>query len=249
MIPGSTANGNGSGTLAERAENLLLRAIATGELPPGARLIVPDLSKRLGVGVTPIRESLVKLASLGLVVAVGQKGFRVPQTSLADIEDITRLRILIEVEALKISMERGGDVWEANILSSLHRLCKFTRRMDLRTDMEEFDRLHKIFHVALISECDSPRMLSLQSTLYDQLQRYRHFGMTLILQEQSEGHTDGYELELRGKAAFESHHRDLADAVLSRQADRAFAELTTHLSLMSRLWRDQGLTVPTGAFP
>jgi GntR family carbon starvation induced transcriptional regulator len=53
---------NGS-TLAFRAATVLERAILTGELPANSRLVLPRLSARYGVGITPIREALSRLVS------------------------------------------------------------------------------------------------------------------------------------------------------------------------------------------
>ena len=61
------------------------------------------------------------LAGRGLVVQEGQRGFRVAQASADDLRDITQTRISMETTALRFSIERGDDVWEAGILGAHHR--------------------------------------------------------------------------------------------------------------------------------
>src|SRR5882757_6786018 len=102
----------GSDTLSERAAGLLQRDILAGTLAPGARLGIVELAQRYEIGATPLREGLSRLVSRGLIVAIGQRGFRVADVSREDLFDITRMRVVIEVEALRLAMENGGDAWE-----------------------------------------------------------------------------------------------------------------------------------------
>src|ERR1700726_3546081 len=112
----------GADTLSERAAGILQRDILAGKLPPGSRLAITELAQHYDIGATPLREGLSRLVSRGLIVAIGQRGFRVASVSREDLFDITRMRVVIEVEALGLALENGGDAWEANILSALHQL-------------------------------------------------------------------------------------------------------------------------------
>src|SRR3954454_2021068 len=115
-------------TLSERAASLLEHDIISGALAPGARLGIVELAQRYEIGATPLREGLSRLVSRGLIVAIGQRGFRVADVSREDLADITKIRSVIEVEALRLSMEQGGDAWEAGIISALHQLRRYIER-------------------------------------------------------------------------------------------------------------------------
>ena len=67
----------GTVTLADKAETLLQEDIVFGRLPPGERLALPALERRVGIGLTPLREALSRLVNRGLVTVEGNKGFRV----------------------------------------------------------------------------------------------------------------------------------------------------------------------------
>ncbi|MCW5749022.1 MAG: GntR family transcriptional regulator, partial [Alphaproteobacteria bacterium] len=140
-------------TLTERAVAILRRDIVSGALAPAERLGVRDLVARLGIGATPIREALSRLAAQDLVEANGRRGFRVAAIGRSDLEDLTRLRTLVEVAALQQAMARGDDVWEAGIVASLHRLQQAGGRGSRRArdNAAESDALHKEFHDALIA--------------------------------------------------------------------------------------------------
>ena len=206
--------GEGADTLSARAAALLERDILAGALAPGARLGIAELARRYDIGATPLREGLSRLAARGLAVSVGQRGFRVSDVSRADLADITRLRVVVEAEALRLSMARGDGAWEAGIVAALHQLRRHVARAGgrFREGAGEFDALHKAFHTALLAACGSPRLLHAHGELYDEAYRYRR-----LMLRKFEG----------GKAFVEAHAR-LAALVLARDA-AAVAMLGAHL--------------------
>lgn len=202
-------------TLTDRAAVLIRRDILAGALAPGSRLGVRNLVQRYDISATPIREALSRLASRDLIIAIGQRGFRVAPLSREDLADITQVRIVLEIEALRLSIEKGTDAWEAAIVASLHRLkAHITRHpSDFREGPEEFDALHKAFHANLIGACGSARLTHAVSDLYDQAYRYRRIMM--------KGFTD--------PAKFAASHARLAERVLERRFEPARHELTEHI--------------------
>jgi GntR family transcriptional regulator, carbon starvation induced regulator len=204
-----------SRTLAEAAFELLRRDILIGAHNPDSKLAIHDLTQRYGIGATPMREALSRLSTLGLVRAIGQRGFRVTAVSREDLTDLVRMRCLIEIEALRLSMERGGDDWEADIVATLHRLRKFIDRSTaaFREGQVEFDAIHKQFHRSLIAACGSPRLIALQDTLYDQMYRYR-----LVMMRSFPRPRD-----------LDDAHAALAEQVLRRDVDAACDILARHL--------------------
>jgi DNA-binding GntR family transcriptional regulator len=202
-------------TLSERAAAILERDILAGRLKPESRLAITELVRHYDIGATPLREGLSRLVSRGLIVAIGQRGFRVASVSRDDLADITRLRVVIEVEALRLAMAKGGDAWEANILSALHQLRRHIERVGIRfrEGAEDFDALHKGFHTSLLRACGSMRLLATHSDLYDQAYRYRRLMMR------------GFDSGER----FAEVHWELAERVIARDAAKAQAMLAEHL--------------------
>ena len=203
------------GTLSERAAGLIEQDILSGALEPGSRLAVHALSRQYAIGTTPLREGLSRLAMRGLIAAIGQRGFRVAHVSRADLEDITRVRILVESEALRISIAQGGDPWEVGIVAALHhlRLCLERSPETMTEGSAEFDRVHKSFHRALLAGCGSERLLGLHDDLYLQAYRYRRVMMR----------------RLSDPGLFLRNHQSLADLVIARRVEAAVASLTEHL--------------------
>jgi len=204
-----------SDTLSERAALLVEQAIIAGDLAPGTRLGIVDLVQRYEIGATPMREGLSRLISRGLIVGIGQRGFRVADVSRDDLADITRMRTVIEMEAVRLAIANGDDAWEAGILGTLHQMRRHIERTGnaFREGAPDFDKLHKGFHTALLAACGSRRLLAAHSELYDQAYRYRRVMMR----------------EFDSGTRFVEAHQLLADRVLARNIGAAQAMLTSHL--------------------
>jgi GntR family carbon starvation induced transcriptional regulator len=207
--------GEVSDTLSERAATLVERDIIAGDLAPGARLGIVDLVRRYEIGATPLREGLSRLVSRGLIVGIGQRGFRVADISREDLLDITQMRTVVEIEALRLAIQHGDDAWEAAVISALHQMRRHIERTgnEFREGAPDFDRLHKAFHTSLLAACGSKRLLTAHSDLYDQAYRYRRVMMR----------------SFDSGRKFVAAHQSLADLVLARDVAGAQAMLAAHL--------------------
>ena len=125
------------------------------------------------------------------------------------------MRTAVEIEAIKLAITHGDDAWEAGIVSTLHQMRRHIERTgdEFREGAEDFDRLHKGFHTALLTGCGSKRLLAAHSDLYDQAYRYRRVMMR----------------SLDSGKKFVRVHQLLADRVLSRDIAGAQAMLEAHL--------------------
>jgi DNA-binding GntR family transcriptional regulator len=214
-------------TLIESAYRQLRRDIIDGRLQPGQRLRVEHLKASYQVSSGTLREALALLVSDSLVVSHGQRGFRVTPMSLADLEDLTRMRVLLETEALRESVRVGGDDWEAGIVSAFHRLSLAEQRLraDPGRSFDEWERCNRQFHESLVAACRSRWLLRMRALLYQQSERYRRISAT------------------QGPPPVEVHeeHRAIFDAALARNAEMACALLTAHVHRALSVIKKAGL--------
>jgi DNA-binding GntR family transcriptional regulator len=63
-------------------------AIMRGELPPGQRLVIDDIARRLAVSAIPIREALQSLQAEGLVVSAPHVGATVASISQDEVHEV-----------------------------------------------------------------------------------------------------------------------------------------------------------------
>lgn len=89
------------GQMRQEIADALRGALVAGRLLPGVVYSAPSLAAQFGVSVTPVREALLDLAGEGLVEPVRNKGFRVTELAAGDLDEITALRVLIEVPTVR----------------------------------------------------------------------------------------------------------------------------------------------------
>ena len=189
--------------------------IVRGEYTAEMRLRLDALQQNLGLSSSPLREALNRLVSEGLVEIEDGRGFRVAKVSLQRLQELTYLRILLEGDALRRSVELGDDEWEGRVVSAFHKLSRVEERMDSNeadSNTEEWSTRHRQFHMALLSGCGFPRQLELCGMLFDQAERYRR------LARQSR--------QPRKKNA---EHKALEESALSRNSAKTVELLTAHI--------------------
>ncbi|MGV9599403.1 GntR family transcriptional regulator [Streptosporangium sandarakinum] len=97
-------------SLREQVAHALRAALITGEMRPGVVYSAPVLAAQFGVSATPVREAMLDLAKEGLVEAVRNKGFRVTELSDRDLDELTEIRLLIEVPTVtRLASAAGAD--------------------------------------------------------------------------------------------------------------------------------------------
>lgn len=206
---GGTAVG---ATLTEQIGARLKRDIVAGVLAPGEKLRVRELALRYDVGTSPIREALTRVVADGLVTAEGRRGFRVAAISEADLHDLTHVRIMVETEALRLSIQKGDDAWEASVVSAYHSLGKLEVGGAVN-NFVEWEVRNWLFHHATIAACGSPRLLAIAETLHHQHRRYRTLS-----------HGAG-----QGGRNIHSEHGQIVEALLARDSERACRAATDHI--------------------
>lgn len=207
-------------TLAEKAYDGLRRDIVAGQLKPGAPLRMAQLSERYGMGFSPLREALNRLQAERLVTSVALKGFSVAPLSMDEMWDATNTRILIESRALRLSIEQGGDAWEAGIVGTLHALLlQAARGTASKDDARALEQRHHAFHTALLSACGSGWLMEFFQRLYVESERYRY---PVLAQLPVATASDVPSRDIQAE------HEALARATLSRNADLASALLADH---------------------
>lgn len=87
----------------------LKRAIVTASIPTGTPLAEIALMDRFGVGRTPMREALHRLAADGLVVIFPRRGMLVGQLGLLEIQQLFEARIAVEGETARLAAERASE--------------------------------------------------------------------------------------------------------------------------------------------
>lgn len=200
-------------TLAVRCHDSIQDSIIDGSFAPGAKLKIDQLSKQLEVGHSPIREALSRLVATGLVEAADNRGFYVARISEADIRDLYKTMLQIELLALAEAIKSGDDAWEAGIVASLHQLAAVeTKKQDVAYAC--WAERNYAFHVALIAGCNSPSLLKVREDLYRRFDRYCRISFNVAHEKLHVNHEE---------------HKKLAAAVLKRDFQEIVDLMTYHI--------------------
>lgn len=194
------------------------QGILAGELEPGSPLRVQELANRNGVSMIPVREALRKLEAEGFVESIPNRGARVAPLSLEDMLDVYRVRIVLEVEALRqaipnLTKEAIQRARELNIVMHDHS--------DL--GRAETQRLHHELHFLLYEPSGSRWLLKMIQSVWDHTERYRRAMAP---------HVDLNDSRLQ--------HQRILDAIEDQDTQGALRALEAHLErsrdILANLW-------------
>ena len=109
--------------------------------------------------MSPLREALARLAGDQLVKTEDQRGFWVAPLSLDELDDISRVRTLVETEALRLSIENGDEAWERGVRGAFEALSEVERDLPAvqqpipQETLVLWEERNHAFHTALIAAC------------------------------------------------------------------------------------------------
>ena len=95
------------GSLADRAYPAIRDLIVSVELGPGAVIDERALMEALGIGRTPVREALRRLAQEKLVEVYPRRGMFVTGVDVGDLALLTEVRAVLESEAARLAAVRA----------------------------------------------------------------------------------------------------------------------------------------------
>lgn len=141
-------------SLTEKVTNMLRLSIMEGELILGQAISEKMLSKKYGVGKTPVREALFRLKQEGVVDIIPQKGSFVYNPSAQDVNDLCDFRAYIEPLALKEAFYTKNE----DFLDELEVLTIKMKRLLKREDIVKYMRLDMKFHLTFFEYCVNPHL-------------------------------------------------------------------------------------------
>ena len=186
----------------------LRREIASGRLAPGAQLVQEDIAQRYGVSRVPVREALRILEGEGQLTYHAHRGYFVTLLSVDDLDEVYRLRELLETEALRQAVAAVTDEDIAELTEQLDRMEAASAAEDITRLTQE----NRGFHFAMFGLADSPRLERLIRLLWDATDAYRAV----------------YFIEGENRDRVEREHREMVKALAARDAKALIAAQDRH---------------------
>jgi DNA-binding GntR family transcriptional regulator len=211
-------------SLREQAKQVIRASILAGELEAGEIHSATTIAERLGVSPTPVREAMLDLANGGLVEPVRNRGFRILTPDEDDLDEISELRLLLEVPSMRTVAARASDAQ----LQELEDVVARIEATAAAADVAGFLLADRQFHLGMLELTGNGRLVRLVAQLRDQT---RIAGITELAREGN-----------LAKSAAE--HREILDALRARDADLAEALMRRHLIHTRGIWAGRAETEP-----
>ena len=147
----------GGSSLGDRVYRILRDEIVFLELPPGAPVREVDVAKRIGVGRTPVREALQRLAMNYLVELLPGRGAFVAPISLPDLVKIAEIRVNLEGFAAASAATRATAAERETLRGLRDRIMRLTedtpRSTLIRLDQDVHRAIYDATHNAFLEDC------------------------------------------------------------------------------------------------
>ena len=163
-------------TLADDVYDRVERMIVTLELEPGAVFSESGLSERIGIGRTPVREALQRLASGRLVTIVPRQGIRVTDIDVLEYLALLETRAALDGVLVMRAARRASPAQR----SRLNELAAHMQSAATEADVESFMRLDREADAILDEAADNPFASEALRPLHAHCRRfwyrYKHAG-------------------------------------------------------------------------
>jgi len=212
---------------ARRTEDiaLFIRAeIESGALPPGTRIAEQSLCARFGVSKTPVREALIRLASLGLVDLRQRRGATVAVLGIAEVVAMFEVLAQMERIAARLAAARMPVALQEE-LAEVHALMA---PLVAAQDTAGYDRLNTRLHELIYRGARNDYLEAALKDMRGRLRIYRR-----------------YPFQKPGRMA-QSHadHATICAAIRAGDAETAGTAMEIHMTTGGQVFADLVAEVP-----
>ncbi|MBS7338712.1 MAG: GntR family transcriptional regulator [Lachnospiraceae bacterium] len=189
--------------------NTLRRAILTGQLKPGERLMEVHLANKLGVSRTPIREAIRKLELEGLVIMIPRRGAEVARITEKSLKDVLEVRRALDALSVELACDRITEEDMKRLLQACQDFEKAAKGKDASVIAKADVALHDI----IVEATGNQRLAQLVNNLSEQMYRYRF----VYIKEESK------------HDMLVAEHREIYESIASRDKERAARAAKLHI--------------------
>jgi DNA-binding GntR family transcriptional regulator len=196
---------------ADEVYQQLKRDVAGFRLVPGDRFTENEISARLGVSRTPVRQALFRLQQEGFVEVLFRSGWRVLPFDFEQFEQMYDLRMVLETTAVhricadELRADRG-------LLAQLAAIW-LVPPAERSSDAVQVAQWDEQFHCALVAAAGNAEMARVHRDLTDRIRIIRRLDFTK---------------QVRVAATYEEHAKILK-AVQRKRGDQAAMLLRAHI--------------------
>ena len=164
------------GRLSDVAYEQLRDLIVRLEIPPGAPIVEDQVSQKLGVGLTPIRDALKRLTFERLVTIYPRRGTFASDINIADDQWLAEIRGELEGLAAALAAERATE-------QQRKKLLDLASQMQSVPSSAEFTELDSVFHRTIYAASHNPVLEGALGQYFNLALRIWNFGVKNFARE------------------------------------------------------------------
>jgi DNA-binding GntR family transcriptional regulator len=211
---------NHSASLREQIEEM----IAVGVFKPGQHLDETELATRFGVSRTPIRETLIQLASMGLVVIRPRRGAIVAELGPQQLVEMFEVMSELESTCGRLAARRMTPE-EQKALLAAHEACQAAMQAH---EPDDYYYKNEVFHEAIYAGSHNQFLIEQTRNLYRRLRPYRRL-----------------QLRVRDRLANSYREHDgVVQAIVSGDGELAARLLRDHVMIQGQRFSDLMASLP-----
>ncbi|MFI4910089.1 MAG: GntR family transcriptional regulator [Sedimentisphaeraceae bacterium JB056] len=205
-------------TCQEKSYDEIRRKLIDGEIPQGSKLVARKLAKEFGFSYIPVRDSLMKLQSEGLVVSIPRWGFMAKKYSSRDVKELYEMREAVECQAVRMLAINYKTVDMTVCLKSFEELDEINlngQEMDIKEFISAERQIDEKFHRGILAATGNRRFEDVWSNL--------HFQNICMVPSDSNDKARDLNITLE-------HHKQILDAIMGGDVDLAEGTMRKHIS-------------------
>jgi DNA-binding GntR family transcriptional regulator len=188
---------------------LIKNQILSHAMSAGDKINIDKLARDLGVSNIPIRESLFRLASEGLVTIVPFKGMFVAEMSLKDIDEIFEIRQSLE----ELSIRKAANRVPKEILQQLLQEIQVEEDATEENGKEDaISRMNEGLHGTILKYAKNENLRQTVTSLIERIHRYLNL--------------HHYPIVIRAEKL---EHEEIIRALLEENTENAIQAMRLHL--------------------
>ncbi|MFT6237496.1 MAG: DNA-binding GntR family transcriptional regulator [Cellvibrionaceae bacterium] len=201
-------------TAVSHVYDTIKQGIIDNEYKPHQYVRESAVAKELDVSRTPVREALRELVSEGWLEAIPHYGARVVEWTERDALEVFEIRLILEPMAIAASVSRIDTDTLAHLIDLAEQMESLVDKVEGQGNARnEIAALNHEFHQELINACGNERLISLLQNLVR---------LSVIRRNFNQYNADNLNRSMR-------HHREVLDAIESKNAAWAEHVMTSHL--------------------
>lgn len=193
-------------SLSEQAYTDLRDRIVRLEFAPGDVLREDALQDRLGLGRTPIREALQRLAREHFITVIPRRGMFVSGIDVSELSMLFETRSVLEPYAARLAAARGTDEHWSTMQAALDRV-------DSAASNEDLMAIDRIGHEVMWEAAGNRFLVDTLDMLYAQSDRLWHL----------------YLADVSDMSEAVDEHAEILDALRSGESERAGVQMEEHI--------------------